>query len=109
MASGGESLIEATSNDCADAAAVITMTARVLRKKTLDNLAADFGEALLAAEVHVAERVLVEAHLVEQRRVQVAEVDGVLGGFQADRVRCAIDGTALEAAAGDPHGEAGVV
>src|SRR4051812_21311180 len=52
---------------------------------------------------------LIEAELVEDRRVNVAEVVRALDGLEADRVGGADDLSPLDAAAGHPHREAEVV
>ena len=75
----------------------------------LDHFAFDEGEALVAAEVGVGERVLIEAELVQDRRVDVAEVIGLLDRLEADRVRRAHHPAALDAAARHPHREAEIM
>src|SRR5688572_4415363 len=66
----------------------------------------DAGQALVEAEVAHRESLVVEAEYLEHGRVEVADVDGVLDDVVAEVVRLAVDGAALEAAAGHPHGEA---
>ncbi len=69
----------------------------------------DERQPLVAAEVGVGQPVLVEAELVEDRRVDVAEVVGALDGPEADGVGGADDLAPLDPAAGHPHREAEVV
>ena len=57
----------------------------------------------------IGQLVLIEAELVQDRGVDVAEVIGALDGVQADGVGGADDLPALDAAAGHPHREAEVV
>ena len=52
---------------------------------------------------------MVEAHQVQDRGVQVVDVDPVLDGLQAELVGRAVDHAALDAAAGQPHREAQAV
>src|SRR5215472_18861919 len=75
----------------------------------LDDFAPHFCQPFLAPEIHIAESVLVETHLVDQSGMQVAEVDRLLDGFESDRIRCAVDSSPTETAACDPHGETGIV
>ena len=69
----------------------------------------DKRKAFFSAEVGVGELVLVEAELVQDGRVDVAEVVGLFDRVQADRVGRADDLASLYAAARHPHGEAEVV
>src|SRR4029079_8793585 len=74
-----------------------------------DHLAVDEGQPLLAPEVRVTQPVLVEPELVQDRRVDVAEVTALLHRVQADRVGRADHLPAPNTAAGQPHREAEVV
>src|SRR5262245_20214450 len=74
-----------------------------------DDLAFDEPEAFIAAEVGIGEVVLVEAEEVEDGGVDVAEVVGLFDGFEANGVGGADPLAAVDAAAGEPHGEAEVV
>ena len=69
----------------------------------------DVGQAEVAAGVAVGEGLVVEAEEVEDRGVEVVDVDLVLDGLEAELVGGAVDVAALDAAAGQPHGEAVVV
>src|SRR5207248_181274 len=74
-----------------------------------DHLPLHERQPLVPPQVRVRQLVLVQAELVKDRRVQVAEVVRLLDGAEADGVGGA-DGLApLDAAAGHPHGEADVV
>ena len=48
---------------------------------------------------------VVDAEAVEDRRLQVVDVDGVFGDVVAEFVGFADDGSRFGAAAGQPHGE----
>ena len=67
------------------------------------------GQAEVAAGVAVGELFVVEAQQVQDRGVQVVDVDLVLDRLEAELVGRAVDVAALDAAAGQPHGEAVVV
>ena len=66
-------------------------------------------QAFAPAEVRIAEFVLIEAELVQDRRVDVAQMAAILDGAQADVVGGADDRAPFDAAAGEPHREAEVV
>jgi len=74
-----------------------------------NHFALDKCKAFVAAEVGVGELMLVEAELVQDGRVDVAEVVGLLDRVQTDRVGGADDLASADAAAGHPHAEAEVV
>src|SRR5262249_30076713 len=69
----------------------------------------DVSEPEVAARVTVGEGFVVEAEEVEDRGVQVVDVDGVLDGLEAEFVGGAMDMAPLDAAAGQPHGKGVVV
>src|SRR2546423_11799787 len=71
----------------------------------LEDLAADLREPLLAAQVQIAELILVEAKLVEKSRVKVAEMDRILDGLESQRIGCAVADPGPEASAGGVHAE----
>ena len=76
----------------------------------LDDLARDVREAESPAVVAVRQPLVIDPEQVQDRRVQVVDVDGVDGGRVADLVGCAVTDAALDAAAGQPDGErAGIV
>src|SRR5262245_2133732 len=74
-----------------------------------DDLSLDFGQPLLAAQVKVRQQILVETQLMEDGRVNVAEVNWLLDRPKADLVRRAVDLPAFDAAAGHEHSEPEVV
>ena len=74
-----------------------------------DHSAFDEREPLIPAQMRIGQLTLVEAELVEKGRVQIAEVDGILDGAQANGVGCAHDLAAFDSAARHPHGEAEIV
>src|SRR5262245_26198369 len=63
------------------------------------------GEALVEALMLYAETLVVEAEQVQNRRVEVANVDRVFDDVVAEVVGLAVDGTGASTAAGHPHGE----
>ena len=71
----------------------------------LDDFAVDVGEAEVSALGTVGEFGVVEAEEVKEGGVEVVDVDFVLHGVEAEFVGFAEGGTALDAAAGEPHGE----
>src|SRR5262245_29568669 len=74
-----------------------------------DDPAVNFSQPLLAALMQVAERVLVESELIQNRCVDVAEVNRLLHGLQPDFIRRAVNLSAFYAASGHHHGEPEVV
>src|SRR5687768_12478898 len=68
-----------------------------------DRLAEVDLQALVAGDLQL---VRVEAELAEHRGVDVGDVVAVLDGVEADLVGGAVGHAALDAAAGQPHGEA---
>src|SRR5579862_9123244 len=83
--------------------------ALVLRHNLLNHPPMHQRQPFAPAKMRVGELVLVEAELVEDGGVDVAEVVAVLDGVEADVVGGADDLAAFDAAAGEPHGEAEVV
>ena len=79
------------------------------RQDLLDHLPVHVGQAEVAAGVAVRQLLVVEAQQVQDRRVQIVDVDLVLDGGEAELVGRAVDVPALDAAAGQPHREAVVV
>ena len=63
----------------------------------------------VAARVAEGEAFVVEAQQVQNRGLEVVDVDGIHLGLDAELVRRAIDGAALHAAAREPRREAVVV
>src|SRR6266540_1420463 len=73
------------------------------------DLAGDIGETEVASAVVVGELLVVEAHQVQDRRVQVMDVHAVLDGGDAELIGGAVNVATLDAASGQPHREAGAV
>src|SRR4051812_20973020 len=67
------------------------------------------GEAEIAALEAVGEPLVVEAELVEERGVEIVDVDGVFDGVEAEVVGAAVAQAGLDAAAGEPDRVAAVV
>src|SRR5262245_22362333 len=80
-----------------------------LAKNIRNDLATYLRPALFPAQMHVAEGILIETHLMQEGSVKIAEVDRLLDGLEADGVCRAINRAAPEYAAGHPHAEPGVV
>ena len=68
---------------------------RPLRDQLLHHLAVHVGQAEVAAGVAVGELLVVEAQQVQDRGVQVVDVDLVLHGLEAELVGGAVDVAAL--------------
>src|SRR6267378_1857370 len=63
----------------------------VMSNDLFDHSAFDEREPLIPAQMRIGQSTLVEAELVENGRVEVAEVDGILDGAQANGVGGAHD------------------
>src|SRR5207253_4590675 len=74
-----------------------------------DDTAMDIGETEVAAGVAVGQSFVVEAHEVQDRGVQVVDVDPVFHSAVAELVGGAVDHAALDAAAREPDAEAPVI
>ena len=76
----------------------------------MDDFAVDVGQAHVAAAEAVGESLVIDAQEVQDRGVEVVDLDLVLDGVVAVVVGGAVDGAAFDPAAGQPDGEAvGVV
>ena len=76
----------------------------------MDHVSVHIRKAEVAARVAVRQLLVVETQQVQERGVQVVDVDIVLHGLEAELVGGAVDLSALDAAAGQPDREAvGVV
>ena len=64
------------------------------------------GQAEVAAGVAIGELLVVEAQEVQDRRVQVVNVDAIFDGVPAEFVGRPVRPPRLHAAAGQPHREA---
>ena len=69
-------------------------------------LPADVRQAEVAAAVAIGELGVVDAEQVQHGRVQVVDVHRLLDRLEAEVVGRAVDRSALDAAAGQPHREA---
>ena len=67
------------------------------------------GEAEVTASVAVSEAFVVNAQEMENGGVQVVNVDAIVDGAEAEVIAGAVGHAALDAAAGQPHGEAPAV
>ena len=76
---------------------------RRLRQNRADDLATNIRQSEVAALVAVGEALVVDAELVQDRGMQVMDVDDVLGGMIAKFVGRAVRDAGLDAAAGEPH------
>src|SRR5262245_48152898 len=82
---------------------------RQLRHDLPHDLPMHIGQPEVAAAVAEGELLVVEADEVEDGGVEVVDVDAVFDGLVAEFVGGAVDVAALDAAAGEPHGEAEAV
>src|SRR5262249_20176031 len=76
------------------------------RQNLLDHRAVHIGQAEVSAVVAIGELLVVQAHQVQDRGVQVVDADAVDDGLETDFVSLAVLYPALDAAAGQPAGEA---
>src|SRR5262245_47223148 len=79
------------------------------RENPLHHLPMHVSEAEVAAAVAERQFLVVDAHQVQDGGVQVVDVDPVLDGVHPQLVGRSVDRAALDAAAGQPHGEAAAV
>src|SRR4051794_36104132 len=77
-----------------------------LRDDPLHYFPVDVREAIVAPAEEVGEPGVVEAHEVEEGRVQVVDVDLIFDSVPAELIRGAVNLAAPDAPAGQPHGEA---
>ncbi len=76
-----------------------------LCENRLEEIPGDVGQAEVAAVEAVGQLRVVEAHQVQDRGVDVVDVDSVLDGLVAELVGGSVLDAALDAAAGHPGGE----
>lgn len=76
-----------------------------LCEQLVDHLAVDVGQPEIAALESEGQLRVVEAEKVHHRRVEVVDVDAVLGDVEAEFVALAHDEPLFHAASGEPHGE----
>jgi hypothetical protein len=85
------------------------LTGASSRQQVPHNLPVNIGEAEVAAGVAIGEPLVVEAEQVEDRGVEVVDMDLVFHGREAGLVGRAMNVAAADAAAGQPHAEAVMV
>src|SRR5215467_14378762 len=85
------------------------MLVTTLPHNSSDDLTLDLRQPFATPLVQIRERILIEAELVKDRGVDIAQMMGVLDGSQTDLVRGPRDRAAANAASGHPHAESGVV
>ena len=78
---------------------------RASGEKFFCDVPVDVGEAVVTALEAIGELCVVEAELVQNRRVQVVHVDGIFGDVPRDVVGLADDLAAFDAAASEPEAE----
>ena len=77
--------------------------------KVVDDISVNVGEPEVAACVPVGQEFVIEAHEMEDGRMQVVHVNWILDGFEAELVGSSVDESSLGAAADQDSGEAVVV
>jgi hypothetical protein len=75
-------------------------------QQILDDVSMDIGETVAAALKAEGQFRVVDAQAVQQRGVQVVDVDGILGDVVAVVVRAAVCLASFDAASGQPQAEA---
>ena len=70
-----------------------------------DHFPGDIGQSKITTAVTVRKLGVVDAEQVQNGRVDVVDVDGLVDGLEAEVVRGAVDGASLDAAAGESHRE----
>ena len=76
-----------------------------LGKQRLDHFAMDVREAELTALEPVGEPLMIDPQLMQQRGMQIVDVDRVLHYIETELVRLAMAGAGLDAATRHPEGE----
>ena len=69
------------------------------------NIAADVRQSEIAPGIPIGQLGMIDAHEMENRRVKIMHVHGILDDPHAQFVRRAVDETRLHAAAGHHHGK----
>ncbi len=78
-----------------------------LGEDTVDDVGGfDAGEFHIESLVSVGEALVIDTEEVEHGGVEVTDVDDIVDRVVAEFVGCAVGGAGLDAAAGEPHGEA---
>ena len=76
---------------------------RMLRQDVVDDVAVDIGQPEVAAAVAISQTLVVESDQVQNRGVQVMDVDLVLGDVKAELVGGTISCSRLHPSSGQPH------
>src|SRR5438309_2832805 len=96
--------------DARVASSSLTILADVgLGEDVVHHATVNVGQPEVAAAVAVGEFLVVNAQQVKNGGVEVMDVHGLIDGVHAEIVGGAVHHAALDAAAGQEHGEAGVV
>ena len=69
----------------------------------------DIGQTEIAPRITIGEAFVIEAEEVQDRGVQIVDMDTFLDGAVAELVGGAVDVAPFDAAAGEEHGEAPVI
>lgn len=75
----------------------------------MHDLTMHVGQAEVSTAVAVGQSLVVQAHQVQDRGVEIVNVDGILGGHVAELVGVAVGEPTLHAASREPHREASAV
>src|SRR5436190_1017483 len=76
-----------------------------LRQHLADDLAVHVRQAEVAAAEAVREAQMIQAHKVQQRRMQIVNRDAILDGAMSDLVGGTVARAPSDAATGEPDGE----
>ena len=77
-----------------------------LRQQPWDDVSVDICEAEVAPSVAVGQPLVVKAHQVQNRRMEVMDWNDVLLCLEAKIIRSTVDSSAFDAATRHPHREA---
>src|SRR5438132_5191530 len=77
-----------------------------LRQDRMNNVAEDVRQAVIAAAVAIGQLGVVDAHQMQNGRVQVVDMHAIFDSVPAVVVGVAVGHAALDAATGQPYGEA---
>jgi hypothetical protein len=75
----------------------------------LRHLTTNLREPLFPALVQVSQRILIQADLIEDGGVYIAQMAGIFNRLRSDGVCCTYDPAALDSAGGEPHGKAKIM
>ena len=76
---------------------------RFSSKNFLHHMPRHIGQAEMAALVEIGEAGVIESHQVQDRGMEVVNVDGILGDVVAEVIGRAVDDAGFHATAGHPH------